>query len=172
LRDTEYARAEAKIDARPLANLTIGGRVAERTRKMPDVSAEAEGLAASAYGSYRYQYSADIATTLGVDYRYADDDYDNAASEYHVTSQFVTGRIEIDLYQRITGTAAVHYVEVGEDMDIEKSILSFEVAYAFWRTFDAKVKYNVYNYDDFLVTDRYYTANIVWIDFGYGFSTE
>ncbi|HEU4929877.1 MAG TPA: hypothetical protein VFU38_08605, partial [Candidatus Krumholzibacteria bacterium] len=170
LRDTEYARAEARIDARPLDGLTVGGRVAERTREMPDIGAEAEGLAASAYGTYRYEYSADIATTLGVDYRYAEDDYDNATdSEYHVTSHFVTGRIELDLYQRVSGTAAVHYIEIGEDMDIEKSILSFEVAYAFWKTLDAKVKYNVYNYDDFLVTDRYYTANVVWIDFGYGF---
>jgi hypothetical protein len=175
LRDTEYARAEAKIDARPISGFTIGGRVAERTREMPGVGAEAEGLAASAYGSYRYEHGGDggvIAATLGVDYRYADDDYDNTVGEYHVTSQFVTARVDLDLYERITGAAAVHYIDVGEDMDIEKSILSFELAYAFWRTFDAKVKYNVYNYDDFLVTDRYYTANVVWIDFGYGFSTE
>jgi len=177
LRDTEYTRAEATIDARPTANLTIGARVAERTREMPDLGAQAEGLAASAYGTYRYEFSEDIATALGGDYRYADDDYDNTTGEYHVISHFVTGRVVLELFQRVTGVAAVHYIEIGEDMDIEKSILSFELAYAFWKTFDARVKYNVYNYDDFLIADYsgnrgYYTANVVWIDVGYGFSTQ
>ncbi len=175
LRDTEYDRAEAKIDARPLTGFTIGGRVADRTRKMPDVGAEAKGLAASAYGAYRYEHSGDagvIATTLGVDYRYGDDDYDNTVGEYHVTSQFVTGRIDLDIYQKITAAAAVHFITLDEDMDIEKSILSFELGYTFRKLYDAKVKYNVYNYDDFLVAGSYYTANVVWIDFGYALSTE
>jgi hypothetical protein len=180
LRDTEYARGEAKIDTRLLKGLTIGGRVAERTREMPDVDSKAEGLAASAYGSYRYEHSGDggvIGSTLTVDYRYADDDYHNPAGQYHVISQFVTGRIELELFERITGAAAVHFVDISEDMDIEKSILSFEVACAFFKRFDAKVKYNVYNYDDFLIADYsqnkgFYTANVVWMDVGYAFSTE
>lgn len=175
LRDTEYVRSEAKIDARLLKGLTIGGRVADRTRKMPDVGSEAKGLAASAYGAYRYEHVRDtrvIATTLGVDYRYADDDFDNIIGEYHVTSQFVTGRIDLDIYQKITAAAAVHFIKLDEDMDIEKSILSFELGYTFLKSYDAKVKYNVYNYDDFLVTSSYYTANVVWIDFGYALSPE
>ncbi len=175
LKDTEYTRSEAKIDARPIAGLSLGGRVAERTREMPDIGSEAEGLAASAYANYRYDYSRDagvIATTLGVDYRYADDDYDDIVGEYHVTSQFVTGRIDLDIYQKITAAAAVHFITLDEDMDIEKSILSFELAYTFRKSYDAKVKYNVYNYDDFLVADRFYTANVVWIDFGYALSAQ
>ncbi len=175
MKDTEYARAEAKIDARPLSGVTVGGRVADRTRKMPDIGAEAEGLSVSAYGTYRYEHFGDagvIATTLGVDYRYADDDYDNTVGEYHVTSQFVTGRVDLDLYQKITAAAAVHFITLGEDMDIEKSILSFEVAYTFRKSYDAKVKYNVYNYDDFLVAGSFYTANVVWIDFGYARSAD
>jgi hypothetical protein len=175
LRDTEYARAEAKVDARPISGFTIGGRVADRTRKMPDIGAQADGLAASAYGTYQYEHFGDagvIAATLGVDYRYADDDYDNTVGEYHVTSQFVTGRVELDVYQKITAVAAVHFITLDEDMDIEKSILSFELAYVFRNAYDAKVKYNVYNYDDFLVAGRFYTANVVWVDFGYAFSTE
>jgi hypothetical protein len=175
LRDTEYARTEIRIDLRPASGVTLGGRVADRTRKMPDVGSEADGLAASAYGSYRYEHFGDagvIASTLSLDYRYADDDYDNTSGEYHVTSQFVTARLDLDLYERVTAAAAVHFITLDEDMDTEKSILSFELAYTFRRAYDAKVKYNVYNYDDFLVADRYYTANVVWIDAGYTWSTE
>ena len=175
LRNTEYTRAEARVDSRPVSGVTLGGRVADRTRRMPDLGAEAEGLALSAYGSYRYERFGDtgvIAATLGGDYRYADDDYDNAIGEYHVTSQFVTGRVALDFYERVTAVAAIHYITLDEDLDIEKSILSFEVGYRFRKVYDAMVKYNVYNYDDFLVAGRYYTANVVWIDFGYALSTE
>ncbi len=175
LRDTEYARAEAKIDARPMAGVTVGGRVADRTRKMPGVDAEAEGLAISAYGTYRYEHFGEtgvVAATFGADYRYADDDFDNAVGEYHVTSQFVTGRVDLDIYERITAAAAVHFITFDEDMDIDKSILSFEIGYVFRTAYDARVKYNVYNYDDFLMADSFYTANVVWIDFGYALSTQ
>ena len=34
------------------------------------------------------------------------------------------------------------------------------------------VKYNVYNYDDAHVVGRFYTANVVWLNVGYEFSTE
>jgi hypothetical protein len=33
------------------------------------------------------------------------------------------------------------------------------------------VQYNVYNYDDYLLTSRLYTANVVWFNVGYEFST-
>jgi hypothetical protein len=158
-----------------MAGLTLGGRVADRTRTMPDIGAEAQGLAVSAYGSYRYERFGDtgvIASTLTVDYRHADDDYDNVVGATRVSSQFVTGRIDLDIHEKIRGAAAVHFITLGEDMDVEKSILSFELAYVFRAAYDAKVKYNVFNYDDFLVAGEYYTANVVWIDFGYAFSTE
>jgi len=124
LRDTEYARAEVSVDARPMGGVTVGGRVAERTRNMPDIGAQAEGLAVSVYGSYKYEHFGEtgvLASTLSVDYRFADDDYDNATgTEYHVTSQFVTGRIDLDVYERIRAAAAVHFITAEEDMDIEK----------------------------------------------------
>ena len=30
-----------------------------------------------------------------------------------------------------------------------------------------EAKYNCYNYDDYILIDRYYTANVVRIDLGY-----
>ena len=172
LRDTEYARAEARIDATPMKALTVGARAAERTRKMPDIGAEANGRAASVYGRYQFDRDEDMSTTVGVDYRYADDDYDNRVAAYRVKSHIVTGRLDGELHQRITGGAAVTYMSLEEDLDIEKSVLSFYVGYRFADAFNVDVKYNAYNFDDYLVAGRFYTANVVWVNVGYEFSTE
>lgn len=180
LKDTEYTRGEVRLDTRPNKSWSLGGRVADRLRKMPDIGAEAEGMAASAYARYTYEHSAEsgvIGSTVSADYQYADDDYDNRVGEYQVESQFVTGSIEVDFRKMISAVASVHYIDIGGDLDIEKSILSFELDCTFRKDFDAKVKYNVYNYDDYLIADYagntgFYTANVVWIDVGYAFSTE
>ena len=40
------------------------------------------------------------------------------------------------------------------------------------RDYFVQVKYNVYNYDDYLLLDRYYTANVVWLNVGYKLSID
>ena len=173
LKDTEYARYEARIDAKPVAELTVGGRVADRTRKMPDVGAEASGRAASAYARYRFDRAGEsrqLSSTVGVDYRYADDDYDNRVAAYRVKSHFVTARVDADVIERITAGAAVTYMSLEEDLDIEKSVLSFHLGYRFAGGYDVDVRYNTYNFDDYLVPGRFYTANVVWINIGYSFA--
>jgi len=175
LRDTEYARYEARIDARPVAALSIGGRFAERTRSMPDIDAEASGMVASAYGRYRFDGAGGgmlTSTTLGVDYRYADDDYDNRVAAYRAKSHFVTGRVDADLFEDLSAGAAVTYMDIGEDLDIEKSVLSFHLGYRFLHGYDVDVKYNAYNFDDYMVAGRFYTANVVWINLGYTFTPD
>lgn len=173
LRDTEYARVEARIDAKPMAALSVGARAADRTRKMPDVDAEASGRAASVYGRYAFERSGErpLSATLGVDYRYADDDYDNRVAAWRVRSHVVTGRIDADLRGHVTAGAAVTYMSLEEDLDIEKSVLSFNLGYRFDAGFDVDVKYNTYNFDDYLVPGRFYTANVVWITAGYAFAS-
>ena len=175
LRDTEYARTEARVDATPMPALSVGARVADRTRKMPDIGAEASGRAASVYGRYQFDRGDDGATSstsVGVDYRYADDDYDNRVAAYRVKSHIVTGRVETNLYRRASAGAAVTYMSLEEDLDIEKSVLSFHVGYRFAGAYDVDVKYNAYNFDDYLVAGRFYTANVVWVNVGYAFQRE
>ena len=58
-------------------------------------------------------------------------------------------------------------LEAGKDLDIEKSILFFEGEYTVQKDLHFEVKYNVYNYDDFILLDRYYTANVVWFNVAY-----
>ena len=175
LRDTEYARWDARIDTRPATGITVGGRFAERTREMPDIGSEADGIYASAYGRYDRRFSGDSgidAAQVEVSYQYSDDDYVNTVGGYHVKSNFVTGRVHADVFDKLTAGAGVTYVSITDDLDIDKSILSFDLGYALPRGFSVDAKYNVYNYDDYLVANRYYTANVVWVNVGYEFSTE
>ena len=59
-----------------------------------------------------------------------------------------------------------------KDLDLDKSIISVGATYRFPNGFSADMKYNVYNYDDYVLIDRYYTANVIWFNIGYAFAAE
>jgi hypothetical protein len=63
--------------------------------------------------------------------------------------------------------SGVTYLDIGRDLDIEKTIVFVESALKLFDRYHLEVKYNVYNYDDYILLDRYYTANVVRVDFGY-----
>ena len=176
LQDTETTRVRAKLDYRPKTNVTVGGSYAERTRDLNDISAKIEGSIAGAYASYSHDYSGglgDITGKIKANYQYADDDYSNRdTSEYKTTSHFITGTIEAQWEKKLDLGFGGTYMDIGEDLDIEKSILSFWAGYTFLDDWEVRAKYNVYNYDDFILTSRFYTANIVWFDIGYHFDVD
>jgi hypothetical protein len=89
-----------------------------------------------------------------------------------VQSHFVTARVDTDVFGHVSAGAAVTYMSLEEDLDIEKSVLSFHVGYRFRGGYDVDVKYNTYNFDDYLVAGRFYTANVVWVNVGYAFAPD
>jgi hypothetical protein len=175
IKDQELARLDVRLDARPKPTFSLGGRVANRDRRMPDISSEANGWIATAYSTWRYEHFGDkgvIAGDIGADYTYADDDFDTTTGHEQVISHAATARLNITFHDHIDTQASVTYFKAGEDLDIRKSILSFGLGYHFKNGFSADARYNAYNYDDYLVITRYYTANVVWLNVGYAFSTE
>jgi hypothetical protein len=175
LKDTEYDRFDARVEGKPGGGVSLGGRVANRTRKMPDIGSKAEGWTATAYGQWRYEHFSDtsvIAGDLGVDYTFADDKYDNTTGAEHVLTHALTTRISINYHERFDVWNTVTFLDTGEDLDIRKSVVSVGAGYQIGNGFSADASYGAYNYDDYLVFDRYYTANIVWLNLGYSFSTE
>jgi hypothetical protein len=175
IKDTELARLDVRLDARPKPTVSIGGRVANRDRRMPDIASEANGWTGTAYATWRYEHFGDkgvVAGDVGADYTYADDDYDLTTGHEQVTSNAATARVNVTYHDRIDARASVTYFEAGHDLDIHKSILSFGAGYKFAKGFSADAQYNAYNYDDYLVIARYYTANVVWLNVGYAFSTQ
>lgn len=175
IKDREYARLDVRLDARPVPTFSMGGRVANRDRKMPDLSTEADGWTATAYGTWRHEHFGDkgvIAGDIGGEYTYADDDYTTTVGHEEVVSHAATARVNVTYHDRIDGTASVTYFSATEDLDLRKSIFSVGLGYKFANGFSADARYNAYNYDDYLVIARYYTANVVWLNVGYAFSTE
>jgi hypothetical protein len=174
IRNTESERWDIRVDGRPMTDLTLGARYSDRTRELTDLGTKADGVAVTAYGTWRQtpgEFFVAV-TDVGVDYTYADDEYDNLFGTQHIASHVVTGRVGVTVFENLDLTGSFTYLKAQKDLDLDKSIISVGAGYRFPRGFLADVKYNVYNYDDYLLLDRYYTANVVWFNVGYEFSTD
>jgi len=174
LRDSEYQRLDARLDVNPITPLTVGARFSDREREYPDLGTEADGTAVTGYAAW-HQMAADeliAVTEVGFEYTYTDDEYDNLWGGEHIVSNAWTGRLGVTLWQDFDLMGSFTYLSLEEDLDLDKSIVSVGAAYRLPRGFLADVKYNAYNYDDYLLMDRYYTANVIWFNVGYAFSTQ
>jgi hypothetical protein len=79
----------------------------------------------------------------------------------------VTGRISIDRIKGVHLGGGVTYMDIRGDLKIEKSIIFAEGRWTPFANYHLEVKYNVFNYDDYVVLNRYYTANVVRVNLAY-----
>lgn len=175
LKDIESDQIRAKLQIQPTDDLVLGGRFAQRQRKLTTINVEAEGQSVNGYGRYQHQDWGSISA----DYTYTTDDYDDLAGSFETRTHVVTARLDfspIMIVNRkmpdIKLAGGVTYIDVGKDLDIEKSFVFVEGLYRFKDDYFVEAKYNVYNYDDYVLINRYYTANVVWINVGYDFKVE
>ncbi len=167
LKDVESSRFRAKVAVQPMDRLTVGADAKQRRRDFPDIGVEAEGLSAVGFAKYEYEGWG----SLGGEYTYAADEYEDLAGDYETESHIVTSRVVFDRLPGVRLGGGLTYLDVGKDLDIEKSIGFVEAEYTFREDYHLELKYNVYNYDDYIILDRYYTANVVWINVAYDFRT-
>jgi hypothetical protein len=168
LKDIEDSRFRASLQLQPIEAVTVGASYADREREFPLIEVEAESRTINTFcrigrpdwGSFE------------ADYTYSRDEYADRLAPFDTESHIVSGRVNLDYIPRLRLSGGVTYLDIGKDLDIEKSILSFEGRYSLLDDYQISVKYNIYNYDDYVLLDRYYTANVVWVNFGYSFSTE
>jgi hypothetical protein len=161
--DTQTLLAKLQYDWNDA--LVLGVLYKNREREFPDINVEAEGKYLNTYGRYIYEGWG----TIGLEYTYSEDEYQNLAAGFETKNHTITARAYSDWYRNLRLGGAVTYLDMRGDLDIEKSILSVEAAYRFLEDFRAEIKYNVYNYDDYLIFNKYYTANVVWINVAYDF---
>lgn len=168
LKDIETSRLKASLRSQPLDDLTLGVGYTDRVREFTVIDVKATGKRYSAFGAY------DL-TGLGklqVDFAFADEEYIDTAGGFDAEHYTATGRFDFtkvkDLRLSIMGT----YLDMGGDLDTEKSILGFEGEYAFKDDWFLEAKYNAYNYDDYILIDRYYEANVIWVNLGYNLSIK
>jgi len=163
LKDIEASRIRAQLQVRPHGGIVLGGGYTRRERELPDLQVSADGDAANGYARCTYQGWG----AVSADYRYTADDYQDLAGGFHTRTHLVTARVECDRIPRLRLAGGVTYMDVGEDLDIEKSLVFVEGAYTMPEGYHLEVRYNAYNYDDYVLLDRYYTANALRIAVGY-----
>ncbi len=168
LKDIEMATFTAKLQGSPANGLTLGASYKNREREYPDIGVESEGSVANTYGSYSYGGWGSV----GVEYTWSLDAYDNRIDGFDAESNALTSRVYLERVKGLRLGGGVTYLKVVRDLDIEKSILFFEGEYTLRDSYHLELKYNIYNYDDYILLDRYYTANIVWINVGYDFDFQ
>jgi len=168
LKDVESSRLRASLQIQPTDEMTWGVSYQDRQREFPLLDVSAKGERWSAYGRLvRPGIGA-----LNLDFCYSDDEYDDLYGGYRADNRTVTGRVDLEFIKDLRLSTGLTYLNIGRDLDIEKSILSFEGHYDLLDDYFVEVKYNVYNYDDYVLLDRYYTANVVWMNVGYRLSID
>jgi len=168
LKDMEASRFSASLQGNPVSDLTLGVAYMDREREFPVIGVSTRGKRYSAFGRLAYPGWG----AISVDYSYSDDKYDDRLDGFRADNSAVTGRVDFEYVKNLRLTAGATYLDIGKDLDIEKSILSFEGHYDLLKDYFVEVKYNVYNYDDYVLLDRYYTANVVWLNVGYRLSID
>jgi hypothetical protein len=163
LKDVEASQIRAKLQVQPRDGIVLGGGYSKRERELPDLGVTADGELASAFGRYDFKGWG----ALSGDYSYSTDDYRDLAGGFHTTSQFVTGRAEFERIKSLRLAGGATYMDVGRDLDIEKVIVFLEGSYTLVKDYSIEVQYNAFNYDDYILLDRYYTANVLRINVGY-----
>ncbi|MCP4573588.1 MAG: porin [bacterium] len=163
LRDSEAHRLRVGLEGDPTDYATVGVGFQEREREFPLLDVEASGRRWHAFGRLHEAGHGG----LYVDYAFSDDEYTDLDGGFQATNHSVTARLDLEYFDDLYLATGLTWLDVGQDLDIEKSILMFEGRYDLLEDYFVEVKYNVYNYDDYVLVDRYYTANVVWFNVGY-----
>jgi hypothetical protein len=163
LRDVEASKLRGSLELRPVEPVVVGGRYLNREREMPDIAVKAEGEVWS--GWLRAEHKA--WGSVSADYSWTKDTYTDLVAGFVAGSSIVTARADFVRIRNLTLAGGVTYLDIGEDLDIEKSMVFAEGSFRFLKDYRLEARYNCYNYDDYILLDRYYTANVLRIDLAY-----
>lgn len=168
LKDIESDLIRGELKFTLTDELVIGGHYVNGEREFPDIGTKSTGQRTDGYLSYTLPGW----ITLYGDYSYNLEEHKDRVGTFDTDSQILTSRLTFDRVKDLMLAGGVRYVRVGKDLDIRKYILSFEGEYTIADVYHLELKYNVYDYDDYLIQNRYYKGDVVWFnvayDFGYG----
>ncbi|MDD4050827.1 MAG: hypothetical protein PHR28_02855 [candidate division Zixibacteria bacterium] len=112
--------------------------------------------------------------TLAVTYSYYIGMFENRsgprADRFEFADHVVSGTLQTVTWRKIRGTFGGTYYRSHRDCDVEKFGLLFGARYELPSDVYIDATYQAVNYDNFLVTDQYYTGNIVTVNVIKGFT--
>jgi hypothetical protein len=94
-------------------------------------------------------------------YSYSDGQYANRDMSFEFRDHLIYGNIESKECKHITMGVGGQYYRSKRDLNLESFMLHFQAAWEFMKGHRIEAIYKIHNFDDFLYTDRYFTANIV-----------
>ncbi len=98
---------------------------------------------------------------LSVGYSYSIGEYTNREQQFEFRDHLLYGDVMSQEHYNTRGGVGVVYYRSKRDTDVESISLRFSGRYRFQDNYYFEIKYNAHNFDNFLVNDEYYTANIV-----------
>jgi len=157
-------KVRSKYDKPDIGSFMIG--IENRFRKNDQLDSEADFVRYFARGTFEdLEYF-----RVSCGYSYSKGDYENAGEDFVFESQQVNLNINSREYKNLTGGFGMTYFRSKLDLDTENINLMFTGAYRFKGATRAEITYRVFNFDDFLFLDQYYTENIVEINLIKSFS--
>ncbi len=138
-------------------NNSIGIKYEARERKNEQISSQADF---SRIAVETYINSAKYAQLM-IGYSYTVGDYKNSEQEFKFADHQVNLDINSAEYKKFTGGFGLTYYRSQRDLDIESVGLRFKGGYKLMRDYRIEAFYNVYNFDDLLAFNQYYTENMV-----------
>lgn len=108
--------------------------------------------------------------TITVGYSSGKGDYENATQQFKFTDHLLYGDAISQEYHGLTVGAGVTYYRSKRDLDVESFNIRCSAALRLYDDMRLETIYNAHNFDDLLVRDDYYTANIVEINLIKGLS--
>ena len=163
LKDIESSRWQASAQAKVAGPLTIGAAWLQRDRDYPALNVTATGERLSGFG----RFAVNTWGTASIEYAYSNDEYVDQAGAFRADNSTVTARVDLTGVRNLRLGGGVTYLDLGKDLDVEKSIITFDGQYDLGRDYFVSARYNVYNYDDYVLLDRYFTSNVIWLNVGY-----
>ncbi len=160
LKDLETWQLRAKAQLQPVEEVVVGGELGRRRRTFPDIGVSTDGRVAGAFARWtRAGWGA-----VSADYSFTTDAFADPAGGFDARSQVVTGRVDVERIKVLRLAGGLTYLDIKGDLDIEKSMVFLEGAWTMVPDYRLEVRYNVYNYDDYVLLSRYYTANVVRVE--------
>lgn len=97
-------------------------------------------------------------------YSYSAGEYENGEENFEFRDHVIYCDLTAREYYNFTAGLGGTYYRSQRDLDVESFVLRFSGNYKLGSGYYIEARYNIHNFDDFLVRDRYYTANIVEIN--------
>lgn len=163
LKDVYALKFRGRVDYKPTARFTLTGDYSRRERELPDIGVTMNGSVAGAV----VRYEVPKWGALMADYSHGVDEYVDLMAGFETESDVVSARVEVSRIRNLKVASGLTYLDIGRDLDIEKSLVFVEGSLKLGGRYHLGAKYNCFNYDDYILLDRYYTANVVRVDLGY-----